>query len=177
MRGTGLIDNFANYSALTSWAVPRLTFPMKPVAGQLCARARFWVSLRVDGELSELEGALLDSHLARCTGCGEFARAATESTGWLRDAQLERPAPITIAAPRARRRAAPGLAAAAVVLASALVAGFVHGTGSSHSRVSALKPTVSVVSSVESPDELRRLRRTSLLNQRPVPREYWVEPA
>ena len=38
---------------------------MQTPGGQLCARARFWVSLRVDGELSELEGALLDAHLAR----------------------------------------------------------------------------------------------------------------
>lgn len=149
---------------------------MQPAAGQLCARARFWVSLRVDGELSELEGALLDAHLARCSGCAEFAHGAAESTAWLRDAELERPAPIIVTAPRSPLRAAPGLVAAAAVLATALVAGFVHGTGSTHSRTSALKPTVSVVSSSETPDELRRLRRTSLLNERPVPREFSVEP-
>ena len=150
---------------------------MQHAAGQLCARARFWVSLRVDGELSELEGALLDAHLARCPDCAEFAQGTTESTAWLRDAQLERPAPIIVAAPRSRRRAAPGLVAAAVVLASALLAGLVHGTGSTQGRVSALKPTVSVVSSSETPDELRRLRRTSLLNERPVPHEFSMGPA
>jgi predicted anti-sigma-YlaC factor YlaD len=150
---------------------------MQAARGQLCSRARFWASLRVDGELSELEGALLDAHLKRCADCAEFAASAAESTAWLRAAELERPAPIAVAAPKLRRRAAPGFVAAAVVLASALVAGFVHGTGSSAGHTSALKPSVSVVSSVETPDELRRLRRTSLLNQRPVPREYSVEPA
>jgi hypothetical protein len=151
---------------------------MESARGQLCARARFWVSLRVDGELSELEGALLDSHLARCPGCAEFAQGASEATSWLRDAQLERPAPIIVSVPRSPRRVAPGFVAAAVVVASALAAGFVHGTGSStHGRTSALQPTVSVVSSSETPDELRRLRRTSLLNERPVPREFSVEPA
>ncbi len=150
---------------------------MQIAGGQLCARARFWVSLRVDGELSELEGALLDAHLGRCAQCAEFAAGATVSTAWLREAPPEHSAPITITVPKAApRRAAAGVVAAAVVLASALVAGFVHGTGTS-SRTSALRPTVSVVSSVETPDELRRLRRTSLLNQRPVPREYSVEPA
>ena len=150
---------------------------MQIAGGQLCARARFWASLRVDGELSELEGALLDAHLARCAHCAEFATGATLSTTWLREAQLERSAPITISVPKAApRRAAAGVVAAAVVLATALVAGFVHGTGTG-GRTSALRPTVSIVSSVETPDELRRLRRTSLLNQRPVPREYSVEPA
>jgi predicted anti-sigma-YlaC factor YlaD len=149
---------------------------MQPVGGQLCARARFWVSLRADGELSELEGALLDAHLARCGHCAEFAAGTAASTTWLREAQLERPAPIAIAAPRSPRRAIGGLATAAVILAGALVAGAVHGTGSSSGRTSALKPTVSVVSTTETPDLLRRLRRTTLLNQRPVPREYAVEP-
>jgi anti-sigma factor RsiW len=150
---------------------------MESARGQLCARARFWVSLRVDGELSELEGALLNAHLARCPACAEFAQGATESTAWLRDAQLERPAPIIVPVPRSPRRVAPGLVAAAVVIASALVAGFVHGTGSTHGRISALQPTVSVVSSSETPDDLRRLRRTSLLNERPVPHEFLIEPA
>lgn len=150
---------------------------MQIAGGQLCARARFWVSLRVDGELSELEGALLDAHLGRCAQCAEFATGATLSTAWLRAAPLEHSAPVMIAVPKAApRRAAFGVVAAAVVLASALVAGFVHGTGTS-GRTSALRPTVSVVSSVETPDELRRLRRTSLLNQRPIPREFSVEPA
>lgn len=152
---------------------------MQSAAGQLCARARFWVSLRVDGELSELEGALLDAHLARCDACAEFARGAAESTAWLRDSRLERPAPIIVAFPRSPRRAAPGLVAAGVVVAAALVAGLVHGvgSGSTQGRVSAMKPSVSVVSSSDTPDELRRLRRTSLLNERPVPREFSIVPS
>jgi anti-sigma factor RsiW len=149
---------------------------MQSAGGQLCGRARFWVSLRVDGELSELEGALLDAHLARCPACAEFADGATEATARLRDAQLERPAPIIVIVPRSPRHAAPGLIAAAVVIASALIAGFVHGS-SNPARTSALKPTVSVVSSSETPDELRRLRRTSLLDERPVPHEFAAEPA
>src|SRR5437763_8158568 len=111
--------------------------PMQAAGGQLCARAPFWVSLRVDGELSELEGALLDAHLGRCPACAEFAAGATVSTGWLRDAQLERHAPVVIPVRRAPRRALVG-AAAAVLLASVLAAGFVRGTASSHDRTSAL---------------------------------------
>lgn len=40
---------------------------------QACARARRWVSLRIDGELSELESALLDAHLAVCVDCRTFS--------------------------------------------------------------------------------------------------------
>ena len=147
---------------------------MQPAGGQLCARARFWVSLRVDGELSELEGALLDAHLGRCVDCAEFAAGAAVTTDWLRSAQLDRPAPFTVALPKSPRHAVAGVVAAAALLAAALAAGFVHGTGVPHGRTSALSP-VSVVSTSETPDELRRLRRTSLLNQRPVPREFSVE--
>ena len=44
--------------------------------GQLCERARQWASLRLDGELSELENALLDAHLGRCQACSGFVREA-----------------------------------------------------------------------------------------------------
>jgi hypothetical protein len=102
---------------------------------------------------------------------------AVVSTEWLRDTRLVRPVPVTVSIPRSSRRAVVGVAAAAALLASALVAGFVHGTGWKQGRTASAGPTVSVVSSNETPDELRRLRRTSLLNQRPVPREFSYEPA
>ena len=34
-----------------------------------CDRAREWVSLELDGELSELGAARLDAHLVRCAAC------------------------------------------------------------------------------------------------------------
>jgi predicted anti-sigma-YlaC factor YlaD len=56
-----------------------------------CARAREWVSLRADGELSEIERLLLRRHLARCEGCRAFAGAVTAATGAIRSTPLERP--------------------------------------------------------------------------------------
>jgi len=38
-----------------------------------CERARQWASLRLDGELSELEDALLEQHLEGCSSCSAFA--------------------------------------------------------------------------------------------------------
>jgi predicted anti-sigma-YlaC factor YlaD len=52
-----------------------------------CERARAWASLRADGELSELESALLDAHLARCASCRSFARGAVEVASALRTAR------------------------------------------------------------------------------------------
>jgi hypothetical protein len=145
---------------------------------QLCARARFWVSLRVDAELSELEGALLDAHLARCEECSEFAAAAAGSTALLRAAPLELPAPVRIELPGRPRRLLPGLAAAAAIVAAALLGGFFSsGSGSGPGSSTSPSLAVAVVASVETPDQLRRLRRTSLLNERPLPREVASEPA
>ena len=44
--------------------VPRNSF--------LCDRGREWISLRLDGELSELAQKMLDSHLVRCEDCRDF---------------------------------------------------------------------------------------------------------
>ena len=72
---------------------------------QLCARARFWVSLRIDDELSELEDALLDAHLADCADCAAFATGADASTGALRAVSLVSRAAVTVALPDASLRA------------------------------------------------------------------------
>lgn len=57
---------------------------------RLCERARQWISLHLDGELSEFEVALLDAHLVRCSTCSRFAAVAAEQTACLRAAPLER---------------------------------------------------------------------------------------
>ena len=143
--------------------------------GQLCARARFWASLRVDGELSELEGALLDAHLARCADCRDFEAAAAGSAVLLRNAPLASPTPMQLPAPHAPGRILLGAASAAVLVAAAVLGGLVHGAVSPDSTQTATR-SVAVVASVETPDQLRRLRRTSLLNERRLPRDISAEP-
>src|SRR5260221_8876006 len=78
----------------------------------LCERACRWASLRVDGELSELESALLDDHLGRCRSCRVFACGVEDVAAALASARLERPAPLALVVPR-RRRALPLLRSAA----------------------------------------------------------------
>src|SRR5437763_3704452 len=100
---------------------------MTAATGQLCARARFWVSLRVDGELSELERALLDAHLVRCADCRAYATGVAGVTDALRSAPLVAATPIVVAAPgRPRRRVVGGVLAATLVVLAAVVGGIVH---------------------------------------------------
>ena len=59
---------------------------------------------------------------------------------------------------------------------AAVVGGLVHENVSPGGTTTVGARNVAVVSTVETPDQLRRLRRTSLLNQRLVPRDISREP-
>ena len=149
---------------------------MSTSGGQLCARARFWASLRLDGELSELEGALLDAHLARCPECAAYAADSEASITVLRAATLEPAKPVVIPIRRPGRHAVAFVAAAALVGAAAILGALGDGSRSTSGSPVAAR-SVAVVATLETPDQLRRLRRTTLLNARPLPREISGEPA
>jgi anti-sigma factor RsiW len=55
----------------------------------VCDRVRSQVSLRLDGELSQLESRMVDAHLLRCPECNAFEAGAAAVTERLRDAPLE----------------------------------------------------------------------------------------
>lgn len=129
--------------------------------------------MRLDGELSELEGALLDAHLARCAGCRAVADGFGASTTALRSAPLERIAPVAVDRARSPRRLLAAIAVAAVLVAGVIAGGLVRGQVS-HS--STTPHAVAVVASFETPDQLRSLRRSALLNTRQLPRDVAVEP-
>jgi hypothetical protein len=142
-------------------------------SGHLCERARFWASLRLDGELSELEGALLDAHLARCAGCRAVADGFDASTLALRAAPFERLAPVAVASRRSPRRLLATVTVAAVLVLAVIAGGIARGLGSPSSPV---PQVVATVASFETPDQLRSLRRSALLNTRQLPRDVAVEP-
>src|SRR6185369_8594348 len=56
-----------------------------------CERARQWASLRIDGELSELEDALFEKHLEACANCSAFAARLASTTEAVRAVPQERP--------------------------------------------------------------------------------------
>ena len=145
---------------------------------QLCARSREWASLRADGELSELEAALLDAHLARCDDCRAFTEALDGIVLSLRTAPAAVPAPIEVRAPRDRRRVVPILVAAALVAVAAVVGSIVGVAANTSSPTTSVQHgAIAVVASVETPDQLRRLRRTVLLDTRKIPRNLSGETA
>lgn len=71
--------------------------------GVLCERARGWAALAPDGELSELERKLLQSHLGHCPACARFAQQVAAVAAELRQAALE-PLPRPVSVPVWRRR-------------------------------------------------------------------------
>jgi predicted anti-sigma-YlaC factor YlaD len=97
---------------------------------EACNRTRQHVSLRLDKQLSELEVAVMENHLARCPACRSFADELEGVTEALRDADLVEP-PIHFEVPHRPARVgmtrAGAATAAAVLVAVAL--GAVAGLG------------------------------------------------
>lgn len=92
-----------------------------------CNRARQWVSLKLDGELSDFERSLLAAHLAGCEDCRAFRADADSLTAELRSAPLERPHhPIVL--PHRRRRAPIALRVASAAAAVVALAGIAAST-------------------------------------------------
>lgn len=120
-----------------------------PVPPSECMRAREAASLRLDGELSELERVRLDTHLSRCAACREFAAHAAAVTAELRAAPLERPPVFTLQPSRrhvraVRMHATAAAAAVAVVAGSLILGAAVRGAGGP-SATGSLRPTAAEV--------------------------------
>lgn len=104
-----------------------------------CARAQEWGSLRLDGNLSPFESALLRRHLAGCDTCRAFVVSIERQTALLRAAPLEEPTThIAFPAPsHARRRGRRIIAgAAATFAAAAAAASLVIGTSAQQTGAS-----------------------------------------
>ena len=143
--------------------------------GQLCARAREWLSLQLDGELSQLEQALLDSHLERCPDCRSYSVATAAHTFELRMSEPEQlTAPIVLPrrATGALRSLQTGVAAAMVVAAAALGSALGVLEHSRSTGQTTLPARVSTIAFEDNANTLRSLRRDSLIQQGhgPIPR-------
>jgi predicted anti-sigma-YlaC factor YlaD len=86
-----------------------------------CDRARAWISLRLDEEISELEGALLEAHLRRCSACREFEQSVRGAVLALRARPLERIDHPVIVAGRRRANFRPGAVTKVAAVAAAVV--------------------------------------------------------
>ena len=124
-----------------------------------CERAREWSSLRLDGELSELEEALLDKHLESCALCEAFDVGLRRSTEVLRTAPVARPSAgfEVPAARRSRVRYSRLLAVASVLGAAAL--GSVVGSTLDRPAPSSERPAAQVSFLTRDVSQLRELPR------------------
>ena len=132
-----------------------------------CERARECASLRLDGELSEFEQALLVAHLARCEPCRSFAAELDAVTTRLRNAPLETlEQPVALPARRRISRRPVEIAAAAALMLTALgITGALSTIESSSPSLTFASPGVS---SANESREFSDIRRAMLRRRAPT---------
>ena len=142
------------------------------IQGVPCDRAREWASLRLDGELSPLEGELLDRHLELCDECRVFESDVRWATDVMRLTPLERPARrLTVPAapkPRITARRATAIAATAALALGALVGALVERPSST--SPSDVPSEISFLTNQQrDANDFRQLPRTRFLSPTPAP--------
>ena len=128
----------------------------------LCERSREWISLRLDGELSELAEKMLESHLARCAGCRAFESDAMATSRLVRTAPLEL-LEQPIALPRGRRLRLVRPAGAVAATAAAVALGFAAFLNLPSSGTLAAVPNFRIANADNSDLTLQRGMRAALL--------------
>jgi anti-sigma factor RsiW len=129
---------------------------------------RMHVSASLDGELSEVERAALDAHLASCARCRAYAAGAAETARLLRAAPLEA-LDFPVALPSRRLAVARRLQVAAAAAALAVTVGLgalVGSVGSGEPSRPGTSPRLASthVTSLRFPEqELKMLRRSTSL--------------
>jgi predicted anti-sigma-YlaC factor YlaD len=131
-----------------------------------CDRAREYASLRLDGELSDFESALLDSHIERCPSCRAFAEDLVGVTERLRTARLERPL-IVLTLPQRRFAAVRRMQVSAAAAAVVSVVGIGALLGMQHSNASTPGQVDKLGSMAQEKREFQDLRRAVLTAPHP----------
>jgi anti-sigma factor RsiW len=109
---------------------------------RVCDRAREYSSRSLDGELSDFERALLETHLERCDACRAYSVELAEIVTRLRVAPLEAlPHPISLPA---RRRVRARVLQGAAAVAAAAIAATAGLAGSLQSHPTEARPNLSL---------------------------------
>jgi anti-sigma factor RsiW len=141
-----------------------------------CDQIRDWISLELDCDLSRIERALVDRHLAVCAECTAFALDVHAFTRALRAAPLE-PLEQPIELPRRGRVTARPFhvaVAAAIAVAAVGVASL-----STSLRAGQLGGNVTPVSAEPSKDQMRQRQLQELTERiaQTAPRPVGTQPA
>jgi predicted anti-sigma-YlaC factor YlaD len=132
-----------------------------------CDRLRGLVSASLDGEVSEVEQATADAHLAVCADCRAYAASLAATSSLLRATPLEElDFPIVLPSHRLRLARTMQLGAAAAAVAAtvflSVTVGTTHNSGLSSLSASAASGPAAYLQSPEY--ELRMLQRASAAN-------------
>ena len=126
-----------------------------------CDRVRELVSASLDGELTELEGARVQAHLAACTGCRTYAAGAAEASRLLRETPLEELS-VPIVLPGRRLAVARKLQVAAAAAAFVVTVGLSAAVATISSSPRSNVRSGASASKLRFPEqELRMLERAS----------------
>jgi anti-sigma factor RsiW len=130
-----------------------------------CERMRSMISASLDGEVSEVEQATADAHLAECGACRAYAASLTETSRLLRTTPLEELSfPIVLPTHRLRLARTMQLGAAASAVAAEFL-GVTIGTTPNGGGLSSLSASAAdgPAAYLQSPEyELRMLQRASV---------------
>jgi predicted anti-sigma-YlaC factor YlaD len=130
-----------------------------------CERIRGVISASLDGEVSEVERATADAHLAACGECRAYTASLAETSRLLRTAPLEELGfPIVLPSHRLRLARTMQLGAAAAAVAATVFISVTVGTSPNAGGLTSLSPAANVPAAyLQSPEyELRMLHRASL---------------
>ena len=130
-----------------------------------CDRMRSVISACLDGEVSEVERATLDVHLAACADCRAYAAGLAETSRLLRAAPLEElDFPIALPSHRLRLARTMQLGAAAAAVAATVLLSVTVGTGPNRGLTSVSASAANGPAAyLQSPEyELRMLHRASV---------------
>ena len=129
-----------------------------------CDRARAWVSLRLDDEISELEERLLEAHLERCASCREFEASVRGAVVALRAQPPERIEHPVVVFGRRRLPVRFGAVASVAAVAAAIV-GVTTVLSTSALRSPSSTHTPTPLPAVAAPDDqdIKQMRALRLL--------------
>jgi hypothetical protein len=129
-----------------------------------CERARAWVSLRLDDEISEFEDALLDAHLRRCASCREFEESVRGAVVVLRGQALEEIEHPVVVSGRRRLPMRPGaVASAAAAVAAVVGVATVLGTQATRRPPTPTPAPIPAAADVRDDQDIKQLRALRVL--------------
>jgi hypothetical protein len=142
--------------------------PNRAEAETRCASVRERCSLRLDGELSQLERQLLSRHLSRCAPCRAYDAELRATIELVRGAPLETPSRALLPPLPTRRPVAARVRVVAALATAALVLGVLVGSLQRPSPAPEPSPELSLLSS--DPADIRRLPRRAQEDAPPATR-------